>query len=1429
MARDCEVHVKGKGKVSSPFSKGGKSTSDPCGSVTSMCGTCSDCHCYCHRRSTSDGNVKKKTKKTVLSFSGNGIKPLSSSVILQDMKTRSLSPMIASTHVIRVPPCIPHVPRSTEIQHAPSLTQQKPSKRKNRQSAGISNHANRKNKSGAGRVTTCNGSDHRQVPCTVLVVSHSMPLSHGEKKNPLWTSIGTRKNSVNKGSISTSTIEQTTVRHPCRDAHRAEDLEGEEIKHSISTENVQVKPTSVSTSLTLSFSKVSSKSRKECVWSPPPSLTLTEGDLQLNSSSSGGRISRIPTDTTGGGKNRIHNQGEELPTLSQAQPHHCDPYSVTEKKDSSFRTTTINCGRRGTDCACSFTRHDKRGKNSLFRDRLNKKKNDQPKKSLISHYFTTSLLSLPSIHSRGKLQKKYPSGRKLSTLGGSCSWKRMTNIAFASHISGILKHSSLIPLPSSSSPLSVLATVEKGCEKKNEGRMGDEEDIRKMTDSSAEVQRPKKEDMYPRKASQARTFSSSSPPIITTPTPTSSPSSFTYPPSYLMPSSVKRHVWIDPSVLLRDAIQTTLGEYWKWLEKIYQIIDNLPCTPRGLVRLVQPIPFSTLASPCVPAIPPCATDIASPLSTSFFEESLVNKDELERRHAKEYCKSGLRVTDLLSTSVPPIPFSTTTNTTPATPTSTQTKMRKKSISMIDGIYSLRFSFTAFESTTSPVHSNNAFSSVFRRFPPTLFAKSVSLCEFHRSLSYSISLEGKGAADRYAKRIPWLVSPIKMMRVYINSTTSTPLKARNHCGPCFPLNSQYSKMGVRRTGKNREESTDEQIDYMLVLPHHNVEKVFDIITTNRDLNEDCNDNSNSNNGEQRLLTGSHFEYFEDNNNAFFLDSEFKTFQRLPTTPWNGSVYLPTGSLYLYVRSSAQGVSLAPRRGKYACRAFNTEDILFSCFSHSTSRSSVRNRNERNVYSLRDAPTKWDDVERPERPPMSIKGVVPESTCFMPSMPCTPGGWTLHQLADLLWQTLCGLRHFHTSNHLVHGNLKPSNFIFSPDDGHLILTDIGLPFFPDSMVKADLHSILFAKWHPFSPSETTNGGRAACPSVENAARVVDRGPTPPHLFPPPRDCFSSSCVDLNARKEKKDRGEQEEVFANGRWEYPPYLRIRNSHFFPSSGELLSSPLPFTSSSSPNDGSFVAPKSVKQSSEETESCFNSSFKNCTDSSLDTPSSTSLITEELQFLLHFVAPECLLEAEGHLWIDYSAISPASDAYAVGMMFYWLFHGTFPTVQPSYPKAIRFENLPSSLIKSLPTPRGRDGRGKSVVQEPGSSASTFPVLYVVEDSFSKLPLEQNEYRPSSSTAIYPREPSAITTLLSTRKLNLMEMHRKDDGSLEFLLSQLLRSDPQQRLLLEDARLLEFFCLYGAQRHEILAKKTQSRQRSEVFLRKEKTDEKNVC
>eukprot|EP00796_Vickermania_ingenoplastis_P010178 gene10179-7130_t len=287
------------------------------------------------------------------------------------------------------------------------------------------------------------------------------------------------------------------------------------------------------------------------------------------------------------------------------------------------------------------------------------------------------------------------------------------------------------------------------------------------------------------------------------------------------------------------------------------------------------------------------------------------------------------------------------------------------------------------------------------------------------------------------------------------------------------------------------------------------------------------------------------------------------------------------------------------------------------------------------------------------------------------------WSQDDLADLLWQTICGLRCLHRHD-LPHGNVKPSNLLLA-DGGRLVLTDFGLPLFPDTATEA----------------------------VESVAFVSRR--------------------------------------RNG-WEYHPYLRLRD--------ELLTPGAQSAAGAGAGAGS-----------------------------VDT---TPSLAEYVCFLRHFMAPECLVEADGDLYVDYSRITPGSDAYAVGVLFYWLSNGDFPPLPPC-PQAVRTAAvgphecsttyLVDPPIESLTGPR-----------QASSSALSWGCT---------APLSLDSTQRQEATNGRGAEQEAIL--------------QHDTGTLGDVLEMLLHPDPQQRLSLGAVRIMSFFLRHGAQRHELLSIRERGR------------------
>lgn len=1113
-------------------------------------------------------------------------------------------------------------------------------------------------------------------------------------------------------------------------------------------------------------------------WSPPPSLTLTSERAPPSLF----RKETTPAPCIGtslaksDGMSCDPNAYERHSVL-----FHCpSPLPLTEKANAVMSTGNQRktMGSAGVWRAPGSEREGKKKKKrrSDALDRLHDTTTEQ-EKGETDPFSRTNFRSPCASRSSEWDNTKRKSSHKKRRPATSHSWKTMAKLALASGVSGILKHSSFSP-PSFSPacPLSRSLTVRP----QEKMAKGDSKAASSLTSIP-----PGHQDESPAKPGGSLLLSSSSLREVVTKTTSTSPVSFPTPCSPSpSPSSPRRRVCIDPAVVRRDSIQSAWAVFWKALEKSYQIIETLPCTPRGVVRLVQPLWDMPIPS----ALP--SWDPSSSLPYGLTQCSRP-RDGVDNHNGRG---EGGRE---MSTLAQPPPEARSCVWMGFCPTGTaMLRHPAKVVDMGEGCYSIRF-----QNGCVPMEVGSALR---HPFPPAILAKSVSLGEIHRALCATIHWEGDGAVARYTKQAPWLMSPIQTMGSYMNSTApfmyeSHPRTQRCSAPPLFSGSAGNS----RREGEYNER----EVYSTVVVPHHNVGKVYDILTAPqvtgmadkmRSVHADRGVAHAPGSVAQPSVAAREVACFSPPNDAIRMECGAQKREWIPMpAALDGSSELPFGPLFLYLRCSEKGVSLAPRRGEYVSRAFDTEDTMFSHFSRQTFQSSVSNGFRDVVHSMNSGTAEWGQRVG-MRVGTELQGIE-DSACGIPSKHLTRGGWTLHELGNLLWQTICGLRHFHTTNHLIHGNLKPSNFILSPDDGHLVLTDIGVPFFPDAFVKAEVERIRFAKWDPLLSSSAT-GSLFHHPMKErNRARQEEAHP---YLRPSFGAYFSASSSSGGGEIEEGKENVQQHQ--KGGWVFPPYLRIRSRRAFPPTEPPSSSSLPSGDTSCSQRRSTFSPEGSCSSCP---SSFGISAEGSMDSS--SASSMSFLTEEVQFLLHFVAPECLVEAEGHLWIDYTAQTPASDAYAVGMVFYWLYNGSFPSRKPSISKGIRFQGLLPSTLEAFAIPQGSGGE-KALKVDKGFGENSCPALYVIDDPFSPLQTSTN----SSSASFLGNKEVPQSKIVSdfTSKQKLMDIVLKDDGSLDFLLEQLLHSNPCERLLLEDARLLDFFCLYGAQRHELSAKKNERRQ-----------------
>lgn len=298
---------------------------------------------------------------------------------------------------------------------------------------------------------------------------------------------------------------------------------------------------------------------------------------------------------------------------------------------------------------------------------------------------------------------------------------------------------------------------------------------------------------------------------------------------------------------------------------------------------------------------------------------------------------------------------------------------------------------------------------------------------------------------------------------------------------------------------------------------------------------------------------------------------------------------------------------------------------------------------------------------------------------------------HQLADFLWQLICGVRFLH-HHQLIHGNVKPSNMIvFS--DGHVVLTDFGLPMLPEELTEVD-SQMSFASY----------------------VRVRDGRP------------------------------------CGGYWCFQPYLRIRDS---------LLAKQPSGRSLASDSGSS--------------------------SSTTFPSPVSSMTDYFTSVQPFMAPECMLMADGKLYVNHAALSPASDAYGVGALIYWLYHGKYPPL-PAYPVARRVATLGSAYLSKTQPPN----------QPMPVFTAPMPRFHDASQRDEAVAARGSTFLPSSRLT-QPEDASSLPEF-------------KDDGSLDCILQYLLQPDPAKRMPLGHARSFKFLCRYGAHRHELKALKERHRQ-----------------
>lgn len=939
--------------------------------------------------------------------------------------------------------------------------------------------------------------------------------------------------------------------------------------------------------------------------------------------------------------------------------------------------------------------------------------------------------------------------------GGVFSWKAFAEAALAGGVSGILKY----PAPSSPHDGRSSSTS-------TPKRKGKTKDFPTAVPCVAGSKVPSSADWI--------TCDIMAPPP--SPSPTQSVGSSSSSSLNSMSCFARRHVCLDPSFVVKDITQSTLEVLWKELEKKFQTLEILPTTPRGVVRLMFPVRSAVngTAAVMMDSLPAFPFPADNPIDSTAAAHTVFQPPSEERRkqtpsgnrndNAGKVCHAPWRQVEATS-----VGATAATRTTASIP-STTIRQRDRTVSR----------------TSLPMPTPTPFiRAPLPCLPAIFFVKSVSLYEFHRALSCAIQKEGNGAADRYKTLAPWLVTPISTMMAYLQSTTSSHVgwKGQEKGSPTSPV---------------------------WFVPHHNVGKVYDILTIVERTVEACENESSDRTTSKNSLTSTHLHYLEENKSNVFFCSELAAHSCLPPFAWKWSTCLPRGSFFLYVRGDENGQSLAPRVGAFSKTLFLPRNAECDLLCVAPVESAVSSPSQSAVHRSTSGPARQDGSQDGEDVARRNPTTSMPATYFSSLYPsardphCTPGGWTLHQLANLFWQTLCGLRHLHTKNRLYHGNLKPSNFVLSAEDGHLILTDIGLPFFPDAMVKAEFNTIVFSKWHrpsPFcSPDPSSRLTRDAHAKLEAEYSTKS-------TFP---DCNGKGAREFVSEcGEGKEGKNGERMPREGWWTYPPYLKIRNILFTPPKDS-------FPSCASEPSSQLLGGRDVTATPKEPGSVRRSmpcsaTLESSSDSSSHILSSTSFLIEEFHFLRHFMAPECMLEVEGNMWVDYSAQSPASDAYAVGMLFYWLYHGAFPTTTPLFPDAVRYEDLPISLRERYPTPEGgvRNTTIRKGNAERKGPDCEIPLLYVVAP-FSAIPTSPNAcQKPRDVVSQEPDFDVCGTSMNMSRRRQVLQ---NDDGSLDYILRQLLQSNPQERLLLEDARLLKFFCLYGTQRHELLAIKNEKRE-----------------
>lgn len=968
----------------------------------------------------------------------------------------------------------------------------------------------------------------------------------------------------------------------------------------------------------------------------------------------------------------------------------------------------------------------------------------------------------------------FPKGalHKKKSTGAPFSWKAFAGAALESGISGILRR----PIPSGSVRASTTSSPEMNAAKT---------DFRTVVSHLTERSAPSSVD--------GTTQDTCAPPLPPSPTHSVCSSSYS---SFISLSCVvpQRRVCLDPSFVRKDILHSTLEVLRTALKTKYRVSEILPTTPRGVVHLVFPLfrtAKGTAAVAMAASLPTFSFPAGGPIRRSGAAPATslpTSEGSTKRPPRPQWDDDSGKASDaprwhVEVASVGPRPM-------------VLPGPRDRMGSMV--------------SLPTPAAST-IFPVPFSRLPPSLLVKAVSLYEFHQALVYAMAREGNGAAERYRRLAPWLVSPIPTMMAYMGATTASPVGADElgtarttvHPDRKWGRDDLVGWNGQEDAGFGRRKE-DNARNSSCLLPHHNVGKVYDLLTRWESTLEACGSERVERTSTMNALTSTYLHYLEENQSNVFFRSDLEVRPCLPSFVWKGSTCLPRGSFFLYVRGDESGVSLAPRVGTFSKKCFRTRDATcdLSCVApvesavSSTSQGMAPHR--RGSPAGREGPHQSEDaaVENPTFPTMASGFPPPSLSVRHPHL--TPGGWALHPLANLLWQTLCGLRHLHTKNHLYHGNIKPSNFIFSADDGHLILTDIGLPFFPDAMVKAERHTISFSKWHrpsPFCPPIPSSRLTQASHATLDAAHSPISTPQALHDYGV-RDGAS------DGGEGEEEKSGQERMAREGWWTYPPYLRIRNTLLTPPEESLPSCMSVPSSHLFREENLHATPKDPD---------FVQNFTSCaSDTSSHSLSSTSLLIEEFHFLQHFMAPECMLEVEGSTWVDYTAQSPASDAYAVGMVFYWLYHGAFPPTSPLLPEAVRYDELPISLRERYPTP---DGGGRNPSKRKGSAEGTgleceMAVRYVVQP-FSTLPISIHD-SPSTRQGVSHQPHADEASMRRSRRRQILQ---NDDGSLDYVLRHLLQSNPQERLLLEDARLLKFFCLYGSQRHELVAIKNEGRQR----------------